>query len=166
MGYTTFENLERIVGRKEERARVADQIPVVQAKSLILARIEAFKNGMIRLSRNGRLWRGEPVVAGTRLEFTFTDGKKKQQPQDELDWLEVSLDGQLERTYVKFQGKENHIPKERHPIDWLSKRCDRPSDTKPLRRPDPRPYHENGFSNTIATPQSRLGEERQPAKRS
>jgi hypothetical protein len=96
-----LENLERMVWWKEERARVADQIPVVQAKSHILTGMKAFRNGMIRISRNLQLWRGEPVIPRTHWEFTLTDGKKE-------------LDGGC----VKFQGKEKLIPKGRHTIDW------------------------------------------------
>jgi hypothetical protein len=59
---TTLENLNDMVWWKEELARVEDQIPVKQARIHLQLRKPEFEADKIRIVRNGRPWKGEPVI--------------------------------------------------------------------------------------------------------
>jgi hypothetical protein len=54
---TPLENLNQMVWWREELARIADQIPVTQARMLLRSRIAELKAGKIRILRNGKPWK-------------------------------------------------------------------------------------------------------------
>jgi hypothetical protein len=69
LAVTPLENLNDVVWWKEDLAGVADQIPVKQARVHLQLRTPELNARKIRITRNGRPWRVEPVVSGTRWEF-------------------------------------------------------------------------------------------------